>query len=498
MPETSSDRNPVEELAEEFVARYRRGERPALTEYTNKHPSLAGEIRDLFPALLMMEDIRPGHKDATVAEPGNSLVVEAQKLERLGDYRILREAGRGGMGIVYEAEQESLGRHVALKVLPGRALLDPQRLSRFRREAKAAARLHHTNIVPVFGVGEDAGLHYYVMQFIAGQGLDQVLAELRRLRKTRSGSARAGNQTPSSFGVTLSAADVAQRLLTGEFKPGPKELCAPEGEVPDRESQPPIKSAAVPASPSHVKSPAVDPANSEPSVHLPGQGEHATLSDTGPQYWRSVASIGIQVADALAYAHSLGTLHRDIKPSNLLLDTQGTVWVTDFGLAKTADSADLTHSGDIVGTVRYMAPERFEGKSDLRSDIYGLGITLYEMLTLRPAFDESDHTKLIRQVLGAEPLSPRMANPSVPRDLETIVLKAMAKEPAHRYASAADMAGDLKRFAEGRTIRARRVSAGERLWRWSRRNPVVASMAAAIFLLLIRSSRGFKIHSIPT
>jgi serine/threonine protein kinase/WD40 repeat protein/Flp pilus assembly protein TadD len=485
MPETSSDRNPLDELAEEFVARYRRGERPALSEYTDKHPSLAGEIRELFPALLMMEDIRPRHDDATVAEPGTSLLAESKNLERLGDYRILREAGRGGMGIVYEAEQESLGRHVALKVLPGRTLLDPQRLSRFRREAKAAARLHHTNIVPVFGVGEDAGLHYYVMQFIAGQGLDQVLAELLRLRKTRGGGPRARIQTPSSLAATLTAADVAQRLLTGEFKPGREEVCAPEGEVGSREGQPPIIPAAVPATSTHVRSPAVDPASSEPSVHLPGQGERAPLSDTGPQYWRSVASIGIQVADALAYAHSLGTLHRDIKPSNLLLDTQGTVWVTDFGLAKTADSADLTRFGDIVGTVRYMAPERFGGRSDLRGDIYGLGITLYEMLTLRPAFEESDHSKLIAQVLGEEPLSPRAANPSVPRDLETIVLKAMAKEPAHRYASAADMAADLKRFAEGRTIRARRVSAAERLWRWSRRNPVVASMAAAIFLLLL-------------
>ena len=163
----------------------------------------------------MMEDIRPGHEDATRAEPGKSLVVGVKKLERLGDYRILREAGRGGMGIVYEAEEESLGRHVALKVLPGQTLLDPQRSLRFRREAKAAARLHHTNIVPVFGVGEDDGLHYYVMQFIAGQGLDQVLAEMRRLRKTRGGGASAGNQTPSSFGITLTAADMAKSLLTG-------------------------------------------------------------------------------------------------------------------------------------------------------------------------------------------------------------------------------------------------------------------------------------------
>jgi serine/threonine protein kinase len=186
MTESSTDRNPLEKLAEEFVDRYRRGERPALTEYTNRYPALAAEIRDLFPTLLMMEDVRPDHQDPSAGGAETIPVHQGKKLERLGDYRILREVARGGMGIVYEAEQESLGRHVALKVLPRHALLDPRRLQRFRREAKSAARLHHTNIVPVFGVGEEDGLHYYVMQFIPGQGLDQVIEELKRLRQSRA------------------------------------------------------------------------------------------------------------------------------------------------------------------------------------------------------------------------------------------------------------------------------------------------------------------------
>jgi hypothetical protein len=391
----SSDRNPVEELAEEFLERYRRGERPSLTEYTNKWPSLAGEIRDLFPALLMMEDIRPGKEDTTGSGTDRSLASEGKKLERLGDYRILREVGRGGMGIVYEAEQESLGRHVALKVLPSHALLDPQRLRRFQREAKAAARLHHTNIVPVFGVGEDGGLHYYVMQFIPGQSLDQVLAELRKLKRSKS-DATVGPDQPSEVrpGGAVTAVEVARALLTGEYRPADGDFELLVDSSPGGEALPPTQAIVAGADPHKPEALARDlasasglcdaagaevgvppsgggirlkaelqpqlrpltavpePASSDTRIHLPGQSEQTTPSDTGRQYWQSVARLGIQVAEALVYAHSQTTLHRDIKPSNLLLDPQGTVWVTDFGLAKAADSDDLTNPGDIVGTVR--------------------------------------------------------------------------------------------------------------------------------------------------
>src|SRR5262249_7627963 len=255
-----------------------------------------------------------------------------------------------------------------------------------------AARLHHTNIVPVFGVGEQDGLHYYVMQFIPGLGLDQVLTELRRLRRA---PAAAGIPVPAPGG-TLTAPQAAAALHTGRF--------ARAGAAADG-----------PAAPTPPDTPEPGPATAAPGspapIHLPGQGDHEALPDTGWRYWRSVARIGLQVAEALAHANSQGVLHRDVKPSNLLLDGQGTVWVTDFGLAKAADSDELTRTGDLVGTLRYMAPERFRGQSDARSDIYSLGLTLYELLTLQPAFDDADRGKLMRRVLDEEPPRPRRLNP---------------------------------------------------------------------------------------
>jgi WD40 repeat protein/serine/threonine protein kinase len=470
---SSSERDPVERLADEFLARYRRGERPALTEYTERYPAWAERIRKLFPALVLMEGVRPEAGEATGAE-GGVVGAEERRLERLGDYRILREVGRGGMGIVYEAEQISLSRHVALKVLPSHALLDPRHLERFQREAKAAARLHHTNIVPVYGVGEDQGLHYYVMQFIPGLGLDEVLTELRRLRRVKpvpaardTGTSRA---TPSGPGNDVSAVHVAQALLTGNLALGHEQA---------HDGHPPAEPAP------HQGADAFHTPVPSSAVHLPGQAEGSPLSDSGRPYWPSVARIGIQVAEALAYAHDQGILHRDIKPSNLLLDAGGTIWVTDFGLAKAADSADLTQPGDIVGTLRYLAPERFQGKADARSDVYALGLTLYELLTLRPAFTESERNKLVAQVLRAEPPRPRHLDAAVPRDLETIVLKALEHDPTRRYQTAHELADDLRRFVEDKPIRARQVSTAERLGRWCRRNPLVAGLVAAVAFALL-------------
>jgi WD40 repeat protein len=502
-------RQTVEQLAEEFVERYRRGERPPLSEYTARYPEHAAEIRDLFPALVMMERIAPESEAGALADLRPSLRGRPiEHPEQIGDYRILREIGRGGMGVVYEAEQVSLGRHVALKVLPHQFLLDERQRKRFEREAKAAARLHHTNIVPVFGVGEENGLHYYVMQFIAGLGLDEVLDELKRLRPTSGGS-----PSPSPpEGVLqvsprqVSAGAVAQSLLSGEFR-RPDRM----GERELAQCADPVGARSPDRAPTWVAPPGDRPPPGSGDRAPPAQGaESATapgrLSDTyglsasadalskpsgaggaacRPTYWQSVAHIGAQVAAGLEHAHQQGILHRDIKPANLLLDLHGNVWITDFGLAKSTDQENLTATGDVVGTLRYMAPEVFNGQHDPRSEVCALGLTLYELLALKPAFDESDRHRLIRQVTTAEPPRLDRLNPAIPRDVVTIVHKAIDRDPARRYATAAEMAQDLERFLRDEPVQARRASRVERLVRWARHHPGVAASLAVIGLLLV-------------
>jgi len=454
------DRVQLDQLAEEFAQRRRRGETPSLSEYSERFPHLAQEIRDLFPALELLEQFRPAVGEMTVDDAGPKPSKSGLNLEQLGDYRILRELGRGGMGVVYEAEQLSLGRRVAIKVLPGRAFGDTS-LNRFLREAKAAAGLHHSNIVPVFGVGEDQGLHYYVMQYIIGLGMDQVLVELRRM-EGREAVARSSTQGPAS----ATAWQMAQSLVGG----------IKSGDPPHPQ----------PLSPGGARGATVEAASASAiSTSM------TSNTETRNVYWQSVAKIGKQVADALAYAHAKGTVHRDIKPSNLILDDKGTVWVTDFGLAKaTADTENLTHAGDIVGTLRYMAPERFEGKSDVRGDLFSLGITLFEMLTLQPAYEASDRESLLEQIRTADPPRPRKIRPSIPRDLETIVLKAIDRDPERRYQTGAELADDLQRFLEDRPIQARRVASTEHVWRWAKRNPLVATLTGFVAILLVMMTLG--------
>ncbi len=418
------DEDPLDALAEDFLARQRRGESPSVQQYASSNPDLAEEILELFPAMAAMERLKARGERTS----DGSASLGPVKLERLGDFRIIREVGRGGMGIVFEAEQESLGRRVALKVLPRQALLERRHLARFKREARLASRLHHTNIVQVYGVGDEDGFHYYVMQYVRGVGLDKIVGRLGRV---------AGSPAPAQ---------------------------ASEGPTGDN-----------------------DEANAE---LLDLIWESLVGSSSSPlddvMYYRRVAGIGVQAAEALSYAHEQGTLHRDVKPANVLMDDQGVVWVTDFGLAKAMHAPDVTQPGDLTGTLRYLAPERLGGgEVDVRGDVYGLGLTLYELVTGRRAFDAPDRSALIREISETSPPAPRRINRSVPRDLETVVLKAIAREPERRYSSACELADDLRRFIEDRPILARRVGPGERLWRWCRRNRAVAALSAATLLLLV-------------
>jgi serine/threonine protein kinase/formylglycine-generating enzyme required for sulfatase activity len=436
----SSRERELGRLADEFVERHRRGERPSLGEYTGRYPDLAADIRDLFPALVRLEQLKPASGDPN----GRAAAPPGGPLQRVGEYRIVREIGRGGMGVVYEAEQESLGRHVALKVLPPQALRNPTSLERFKREAKAAAQLHHTNIVPVFDAGECDGVYYYAMQFIRGDGLDKVLCDLRQLR-----------EQPLAAGEQPSPDSVAHSLLTGHF------AAATVADTP------------APVLPS-----------GENTGTVPGRSSTLSAGGSHAEFFRGVARVGLQAADALCYLHRLDILHRDIKPGNLLLDLQGTVWVTDFGLAKADSEEGLSQPGAIVGTLRYMAPERFDGDSLRQSDVYGLGMTLYELLTLRPAFGSASHAELIDQVRHQDPPRPRALRPEVPRDLETICLKCLRKEPSRRYHSAEALAGDLRRFLAGEPILARPVGQIERAVKWARRRPALAALLTVIVVAL--------------
>ncbi len=196
-------------------------------------------------------------------------------------------------------------------------------------------------------------------------------------------------------------------------------------------------------------------------------------------YFRWIASVGFQAADALAHAHHQGVIHRDVKPSNLLIDGRGTIWVTDFGLARRLADPGLTHHDSLLGTPRYMSPEQVRtGSIDGRTDVYSLGATLYELLTLRPPFDGKSASELIEQIGQREPLALRVLDTRIPRDLETIVLKALAKRPADRYASAADLAADLARFLNREPVKARRISPVGRLWRVARRHPGITAVTA--------------------
>jgi serine/threonine protein kinase/tetratricopeptide (TPR) repeat protein len=411
---------------EEYRAAARSGRPPDRDAFLARHPAIAGELAACLDGLSFIEAVAPrlGRDDVEQVQPD-----PLPPLEPIGDFRLIRELGRGGMGVVYEAEQLSLGRRVALKVLPFATALDPRQLQRFRNEALAAAHLNHPHIVPVYGVGCERGVHYYAMQLVEGRSLADLIRGLR---------------TTAGLG-------------------------------PDGRGEPPIEST--------------DRTGSKPAVEtkpLRAAGLSTERSHRSTSFVRSAALLGAQAGEALEHAHQTGVVHRDIKPSNLLVDARGHVWVADFGLAQFRGGPDLTLTGDLVGTLRYMAPEQAAAKHDLvdhRADVYALGVTLYELLTLHPAADGSDRQEVHRRVLEANPVSPRRFNSAIPVELETVLLKAVAREPEGRYATAQEFADDLRRFLDGRPVAARRPGFTKRVAGWARRHrPLV--VAAAVTLVL--------------
>jgi serine/threonine-protein kinase len=458
----------LDDLVEVLTARLQAGESVDLDEVACRHPEHVERLRRLLPALVMMANLGESSSRelegliTSGAGPGAGV---------LGDFRIVREIGRGGMGIVYEAEQLSLDRRVALKVLPLAATMDGKQLQRFQLEAHAAACLHHTNIVPVHGVGCERGVPFYAMQFIEGRSLAQLIADLRRLECLDAAD------KPDADLAEVSTSTLAASLASGRLPDGARPpVDRHAGACEDEQRGGLARGERLPGP--EVRTPTPRPGGELPSGS----------SIRNHVFIRTAARLGVQVAEALDHAHTSGILHRDIKPANLLLDNQGRLWVTDFGLAQIQGHPALTLTGDILGTLRYMSPEQALARRvviDGRTDIYSLGVTLYELLTLRPAIDGRDRQEILRKIAEEEPVGPRKLNPAVPRDLETILLKAMAKEPSGRYATAKDLADELRRFLEHRPILARRPSPLDRAAKWARRHrPLVASISVATLLFL--------------
>lgn len=520
------ERHPVELLSEEFSERLRRGESPSIDDYVQQYPEHSALIRSIFPSLMLVERVSAGTRDSSVGgsdRSGNvgngrvnlgadrsagalgSELSSGELPESFGDFAVIRRIGSGGMGVVYEAIQRSLQRHVALKVMNTIASEKPQNKMRFRREAESAAGLHHTNIVPVFGLGEDHGLQYYAMQLIEGISLHEVIESVvcltnRSLQKRSANSNNGGRVDSVSTGGsgTKGMHGIGQwKQSRGRFRPQDAAGYLMQDTTSNTRRLALVPSASIDA-PATVPVRVGDTAQvdigevtSRIEVAVQTVGEYETLTDKSraaellpAHYYRNVAKLVANVANALDYAHHCGVLHRDIKPANLLLDHEGTVWVTDFGLAKRSDTEGATETGEVLGTLRYMAPEQLRGGGDSRIDIYSLGLTLYELLTLQGGI-ESPRARLLDPDRHSVIAFPRALTKRIPRDLQTIVLKSCAYDPNSRYQRARELESDLLRFLEDRPIAARRANPWELMIRWGRRNPAIAALTVATFGLLL-------------
>jgi serine/threonine protein kinase len=438
----------VVETVEEYLRELEAGRRPERDRYVLRHPELAEAVAECLDGLdLVRGGLSTAAGRTAAAHPPVGPETSEYLAAPLGDFQILREIARGGMGVVYEAVQLSLGRRVALKVLPFAATLDARQLQRFKNEAQAAALLHHTHIVPIYAVGCERGVHFYAMQLIEGQSLAVAIRQLRE----QDGRHAAGEDRLSTGSASTESAS------TKDWHEGPI--------------------GAATTAP-------VARANTLATIDVGGTvTAGAKISDAS--YVNRMARLVVQAAKALEHAHQAGVIHRDIKPGNLLVDAAANLWITDFGLAQLQADRGLTRSGEFLGTFRYVSPEQTRGQRTLldhRTDVYSLGATFYELLTLEPVFPGESHQELLYEILHVEPRSPREWNRGVPPEIETIVLKALAKDPAERYQTAAELGADLQRFLDDRPILAKKPSPIHRARKWMRRHP--SAPVAGVLLLI--------------
>ena len=458
------------EAIEAYLALAEAGAAPDPEEFAERYPEMRADLLAALEGLALVQGL--------VGDSGHGPGGRLESGRRIAGYRIVGELGRGGMGVVYEAVHVDLDRPVALKVLGLHASPDSNGRRRFLNEARTAASLHHTHIVPVFDVGQVGGLCYYAMQRIEGSGLDRVVKHLRRGRATAAGST-AGSATPfwSRFGARLSpGAPTSARGVPAPTIHGSQSVT---GTWPGAIGDPTTSASGIDLTGLGTPRRAEQERDDPPPPFEPPRGS---------AYYRWVAQVGREAAEALAHAHQRGIIHRDIKPSNLLVDGRGFVWVADFGLARRMADPDQTHHESLIGTPRYMSPEQARsGPIDARTDLYSLGATLFELLTLHPPFEGRSTAELVEQITQLEPPTPRQIDPRIPRDLETIVLKLLSKRREDRYASAVEVADDLGRFLGFEPVRARRISPVGRLWRFAKRHPsgTLVTSAAALTVLFV-------------
>ena len=409
------------DLVEDVAQRLERGETVDLSDYVATHPDQISDLEQLLPSLEALALIGGDEGEQTDAASGLANEVPDQ----LGDFRIVREIGRGGMGVVYEAEQVSLERRVALKVLPLAGVLDRRQIRRFKIEARAAAALDHPHVVPVYAVGSCRAVHYYAMQYVDGETLADVIEQLRSHEAAQGSSHSAQSR------------DVAPDANAA----GAKRQFAAD----------------------------------------------ALEAASGKGFFYGAATLIAQMADALHHAHEQGVIHRDVKPGNALVNRRGNLMVADFGLARLESEAGATMSGDLLGTIRYMSPEQALGNADVdrRTDVYSLGATLYELLTLRPVFSGANRQEIFRQIAFDEPQRPTQVRADVPRDLEVIALKALQKDAVDRYANAGEMLQDLRRYLTDQPILAKPPTIPDILARWTRRHHRAVGSAAVAMLFLV-------------
>lgn len=360
----------------------------------------------------------------------------------LGEFELRREIGYGGMGTVYESWQRSLQRTVAVKVLSRQVGSSPAAVRRFQREAQAAAKLHHPHIVPIFALGEHEGVLYYAMELVDGPSLNAIIAQQR----TR----QVADTAASDLAETVALNPARQTDGSGEDLAATRAL-GNGTQIGD-------------------------------SGILLGGASQVTTSE---EYFASVARHIAAIADALDYAHLHGVIHRDIKPHNLLLGADGTLRLSDFGLARLSEQPGVTMTGELVGSPLYMSPEQISGdpsKVDQRTDVYSLGATLYEWLTLAPPYPGETRERVISQILTSDPVPPRTHNAAIPVDLETVCLRAMERDPKRRYQCAGDMRDDLRRFLDRQPVHARRLGLVRKTRKLVRRHPVAAMAVLGLVL----------------